>query len=190
MTQPTVPDTNDRSQQVFKPVPTHEDMHALEHRVRQVQGGRARLLVMTIFLAGIVLAAAIALALMYAHTNTQLTEAQTAAEAQADLLRRKDRQIAALGATIDEKQAVIESYADFQSVAALQQQITALEGEIAALLAQPSRANAPSRLKELPEDVEWLDDVVSSLREQRGALRELKADVEAWPPALQNPRPD
>lgn len=190
MTKPTVYDETDRGPQVFRPVPTNEDLRALENRVREVQGGRARLLVMTFFLAGIILAAAVAIAIMYTHTNTQLAEAEASQEAQADLLRRKDLQIIALGATIDEQRAVIESYADFQSVAALQQQIETLNEEINALLAQPSRANAPARLREFPEDVEWLDDVVGSLRAHRDALQALKADVEAWPPALQNPRPD
>lgn len=190
MTQPTVQGSSDTGQQVFKPVPTHDDMQALSEKIRQSRQAQARLLVSSIFLAGIVLAAVVALVWMYSHMNSELAAAEDNATAQAAALTQLEQQLAARDETIASQQATLETYADFQSVRALQIQIDTLESEIAALLAQPSRANAPQRLKEMPAEVEWLDDVVTRLRARRDALQALKADVEAWPPAVQNPRPD
>lgn len=189
MSVPTV-QSPDGDMQVFQSVPTHDDMMALSHQVKQAKRGQTNLLIMVIFLAGVIAAGAVALFMMYANTNAQLATADEKATAQAAEIKKLEAQIAGRDQKIADQQATIDSYADFQSIVALQQQADALEKDIAALLAQPSRANAPKRLKEIPADVEWLDDVVSALRERRDALQQLKADVEAWPPVPANPRPD
>lgn len=189
MSVPTV-QSPEGDMQVFQSVPTHDDMMALSHQVSQAKRGQARLLIMVIFLAGVIAAGAVAMFMMYANANAQLASADEKVTAQAAQIKKLEAQIAGRDQKIADQQAIIDSYADFQSIVALQQQANALEKDIADLLAQPSRANAPKRLKEIPADVEWLDDVVSALRERRDALQQLKADVEAWPPIPANPRPD
>lgn len=190
MTVPSVPGREDQAQQVFKPVPTDQDMHALSDRLARAQRGRVQLLLASIFLAGIVVAAAIALALMYSYMTTRLDAAERALEAQSALLAQRERVIAQREQVIAEQRDVLAGYAGFQSIAALQTQNEALEADIAALLNQASRANAPARLRELPPEVGWIDETVSALRARREALRLKKAEVEAWPPPLQDPRPD
>ena len=189
MTLPTVQPDNGE-QQVFQPVPTHDDMMALSHQVRQAKRGQARLLITIIFLTGVIAAGAVAMVMMYADTNKQLAAADEKVTAQAEQIKQLEEQIAERDQTIANQNATLDSYADFQSIVALQRQADALEDDIAELLAQPSRANAPKRLKELPEEVEWLDDVVSALGQRRDELQQLKKDVEAWPPVPANVRPD
>ncbi|MBD3770909.1 MAG: hypothetical protein IE925_12250 [Rhodobacterales bacterium] len=190
MTVPTVQSPDNSDMQVFQSVPTHDDMRALSHQVREAKRGQARLLIMVIFLAGVLAAAAIALFMMFTSTNTQLAEADQKLTAQAEQVKKLEAEISKRDEVITKQQETIESYAGFQSIVRLQQQSKALEKEIAALLAQPSRVNAPKRLRELPEDVEWLDDVITRLTERRDALMELKSDVEAWPPVPAPVRPD
>ena len=190
MTVPTVQSPENPEMQVFQSVPTHDDMRALSHQVKEAKRGQARLLITLIFLAGVIAAGAVALVMMYSNTNAQLSAADAKLAAQADEMKKFEAQIAAGNQKIANQQATIDSFADFQSIVVLQQQADALEKDIATLLAQPSRANAPKRLKELPPEVEWLDDVVTRLRDRRDALQKLKADVEAWPPIPASPRPD
>lgn len=190
MTVPTVHNPGELSQQVFKTVPTQDEMHLLEDRLRQVQGARLRLLIITVFLAGIVIAGAVAVSFFYRDAINKVNAAEAAVQAQQSAFQQKDRQIVALNAAITNKDEIIASYADFQSISALEAQINELEADIAALLAQPSRANAPASLKKLPEPVEWFDGAVTVLRTRRDALQETKRKVEAWPPAMENPRPD
>ncbi|MEE2920166.1 hypothetical protein [Hyphomonas sp.] len=189
MSVPTV-QTDNGNQQVFRPVPTHDDMRELSEQVRAAKGGQARLLVMAIFLAGIIAAGSVALIMMYGNANQAVAaaEADLAAEmkkvtALEAVITKKDETIAAQAETLD-------SYADFQSIIALQARSDALEADIDALLAQPSRANAPASLKQMPDEVEWLDDVVSALSARRDKLAAQKAAVEAWPPAPARVRPD
>ena len=143
-----------------------------------------------IFLAGIIAAGSVALIMMYGNANQAVAaaEADLAAEmkkvtALEAVITKKDETIAAQAETLD-------SYADFQSIIALQARSDALEADIDALLAQPSRANAPASLKQMPDEVEWLDDVVSALSARRDKLAAQKAAVEAWPPAPARVRPD
>lgn len=190
MTVPTVQSSDSSGMQVFESVPTRDDMMALSHQVQQAKRGQARLLVTVIFLAGAIAAGVVAVGMMYTNANSQLAAADEKVTAQAKQIKELEATVAARDKTIASQQATIGRYADFQSIVALQQQADTLEQEIAALLDQPSRANAPKRLKELPAEVEWLDSVVSALRERRDALQKLKADVEAWPPTPASPRPD
>jgi Tfp pilus assembly protein PilV len=176
--------------QVFQSVPTHDDMMALSHQVKQAKQGQARLLIMVIFLVGVLAAAVVALFMVFSNTSTQLAEADQKLTAQAAELKKLETEVANRDQVIASQQGTIASYAGFQSIVQLQQQSKALEKDIADLLAQPSRANAPRRLKELPADVEWLDDVITRLTERRDALAELKSDVEAWPPIPAAVRPD
>lgn len=189
MSVPTVQPEN-ADQQVFQPVPTHDDMRALSHQVRAAKSGQAKLLVAVIFLAGVIAAGAVAMMMMYADTNQKLAAADEKLAAQADQIDELNDQLAEKDQTIADQSATLDSYADFQSIVALQKQADALEDEIAELLAQPSRSNAPARLKEIPEDVEWLDDVVSALADRRDELQTLKKEVEAWPPVPAKVRPD
>ena len=190
MTVPTVQSPENSNMQVFQSVPTHDDMMALSAQVKEAKRGQARFLIMVIFLAGVLAAAIVAMVFMYGNSNTQLSEAEARLDAQAAEMQAQDEAMAALNQTIADQKATIDNFADFQSIVLLQQQADALEADIEALLDQPSRANAPQRLKTLPEEVEWLDDVVTRLRARRDALQKLKADVEAWPPVPANPRPD
>ena len=190
MTVPTVQSNDSSSMQVFESVPTRDDMMALSHQVQQAKRGQARLLITVIFLAGVIAAGVVAVGMMYSNANSQLAAADEKVAAQEKQIKALETQIAQRDQTIASQQATIGSYADFQSIVALQAQADALEKEIAELLGQPSRANAPKRLREIPEEVEWLDGVVTALRERRDALQKLKADVEAWPPTPANPRPD
>lgn len=190
MTQSRVPQRTDDSQQVFHAVPTNEDMVEVSGRLQQARGGQIWFLVVSIFLAGMLLAAVAGLAMLYGHMQNEQAEAERSIEALGEQVEQKDAIIAARNREIARQAGVIASYADLQSVVALREQISALEDEIAALLAEPSRANAPRSLKELPERVEWLDGTVAALAARRDVLLKKKSDIEAWPPALQNPRPD
>ncbi|MEZ6012810.1 MAG: hypothetical protein R3C08_13175 [Hyphomonas sp.] len=190
MTVPTVQSPDNSDLQVFQSVPTHDDMRALSHQVKEAKRGQARLLIMLIFLAGVLAAGVVAMVMMYSNTSAQLAESEAKLTAQATEMKKLEATIAARDKTIADQTATIDSYAGFQSIAVLQQQADTLEQEIAVLLAQPSRANAPKRLKELPAEVEWLDDVITRLRDRRDALQKLKSDVEAWPPVPASPRPD
>lgn len=189
MTLPTVQDESG-DQQVFRPVPTQDDMMALSYQVKQAKGRSARLLVLVIFLAGVVAAGAVALVMNYGNANSQLAAADDEMAAQAAQIKTLEEQIETRDQQLATQKATIDSFADFQSIVLLQKQADTLEAEIADLLEQPSRANAPARLRQLPDEVEWLDDVVTALRDRRDALQQLKADVEAWPPVPTNPRPD
>jgi uncharacterized protein (UPF0333 family) len=189
MSVPTVQPDNG-NQQVFQPVPTHDDIRDLSQQVRAAKSGQAKLLVAVIFLAGVVAAGAVAMAMMNGNANQQVAAAEQELAVQVkksatleEQLDQKDQVIATQAATLD-------SYADFQSIIALQAQAATLESEITALLAQPSRSNAPARLKQMPADVEWLDDVVSALADRRDELLALKMEVEAWPPVPARVRPD
>lgn len=190
MTTPTIQSPDVSGQQVFRQMPTNDQLHAMADQLGLARKARAKFLVLSIFLAGAVLACVAGIAVLYGHMNTRLAEAGRAEEALEARIAAKDRQIVSLNATIDRQAATIASYADFQSIAALQEQIVQLESDIAGLLVQPSRANAPARLKDLPDEVEWLDSAVATLRTRRDALARLKAEIEAWPPPLGNPRPD
>ena len=190
MTPPIDRTDGTRDMQVFTPVPTESDMMALSQQVRQARSGQARMLITAIFLSGILVAGIAGAVFAYGQMQTQLKDAGDKIAAQAKDLKARDEQIAGLETKITAQQATIDSYADYQSIMALQKQGKALENDIADLLAEPSRANATARLRKLPPDVEWLDDVVSKLRDRRDALETLKADVEAWPPIPQSPRPD
>ena len=190
MTVPTVQSPDNADMQVFQTVPTHDDMMALSHQVKEAKRGQARLLIMVIFLAGVLAAAAVALFMMFTNTSTQLAAADQKLAAQAAEMKTLETQISNRNQVIASQQETIASYAGFQSIIQLQQQSKALEKEIKDLLAQPSRVNAPRRLKEMPEDVEWLDDVITRLTDRRDTLVELKSDVEAWPPVPAPVRPD
>ena len=190
MTVPTVQSPDNSDMQVFQSVPTHDDMMALSAQVKEAKRGQARFLIMVIFLAGVLAAAVVALFMVFSSTSAQLAEADQKLATQAEAMKKLETQVANRDQVIAQQQATIASYAGFQSIVQLQQQSKALEKEIADLLAQPSRANAPRRLRELPENVEWLDDVITALAERRDALAELKSDVEAWPPVPAPVRPD
>ena len=190
MTVPTVHSQNNGDMQVFQSVPTHDDMMALSHKVKEAKRGQAQLLIMVIFLAGVLAAGAVALFMMHTNTTAQLADADKQLAAQAADVKRMETKLADRDQVIAKQQATIESYAGFQSIVRLQQQNDALEKDIAALLDQPSRSNAPRRLKELPDDVEWLDDVITRLSDRRDTLQALKSDVEAWPPIPAAVRPD
>ncbi len=190
MSTPIVPSEQHGDQQVFQPVPTQDDLRAMSYEVQQGKRKQARLLVTVIFLAGVVAASAAAMFFIYANTNSQLATADKEVTAQAAQIKKLEAEIAAAGEKAAAQQTTIDSFASFQSIALLQQQSDALEREIADLLAQPSRANAPARLKKLPDEVEWYDGVVSALSDRRAALQKLKAEAEAWPPAAADPRPD
>ncbi|MEZ5946935.1 MAG: hypothetical protein R3C13_10685 [Hyphomonas sp.] len=176
--------------QVFQPVPTQSDFAELSDRVQQARRGQARLLITSIFLAGVIAAGLAAAALAYGHLNTQVAALETTVAEQVKALEAKDGLIAEANAKIESQKQALDSYADYQSIAALQSQADQLEQEIAALLAEPVRANAPARLRKLPEDVEWLDTTVAALRARRDALQALKSEIQAWPPVPQSPRPD
>ena len=190
MTVPTNEIQGVTNQQVFNPVPTNEDMQALNDRLDTVRRGRAQLLVTVIFLAGVVAAGLIGGVLFYGGMNERVASLE-------DDLTRKDAVIAGKNAMLAEQHAklaeqseTIEGYADFQTIKALQSQADALEAEITVLLSQPSRANAPLSLKTFPDQIEWRDDVVNALRARRDALKEQKDAVAAWPPPVASPRPD
>ncbi|MEO1965073.1 hypothetical protein [Hyphomonas sp.] len=189
MTVPTVQSSDNSDMQVFQSVPTHDDMMALSHQLKEAKRGQARLLIMVIFLAGVLVAAVVALFMVFSNTDAKLAEADQKLATQAAELEKMETQVSNRDQVIAQQQATIASYAGFQSIVQLQQQSKALEKDIADLLAQPSRANAPRRLRELPENVEWLDDVITNLTERRDALAELNSDVEAWPPVPAPVRP-
>lgn len=177
-------------QQVFRPVPTDEDLRAMKAEMDSVRRSRRGLAVTVVFLAGVLLAAGVGLAMMYTFMSGQIAEARDEAKTAAALVAGRDETIAANEQTISQQQAVIDSYADLQSIQALRDQASSLEAEIAALLSEPSRANAPQSLRALPDDVDWLDGVVTDLRARRDALQIHKDAVAAWPPPAANPRPD
>ena len=189
MTLPT--ENQDHSdQQIFQPAPTQSDMIALANQAKEAKRGRAQYFVFSIFLAGIVVAAVVGLSMMYTHMTGQVAAAESQRDAQMKMVQQKDAAIAQRDNTIAEQKLVIDSFGDFQSIKVLQDQNANLEKQITDLLGEPVRENAPARLKKMPEDVEWLDGAVTKLRERREALQALKADVESWPPPVQNPRPD
>lgn len=190
MTVPTVQSPDNSDMQVFQSVPTHDDMMALSSQVKEAKRGQARLLIMVIFLAGVLAAAVVALFMVFSSTSTQLAEADQKLAAQTAKMEKLETQVANRDQVIAQQQQTIASYAGFQSIVQLQQQSKALEQDIADLLAQPSRSNAPRRLKELPDNVEWLDDVITALAERRDELAKLKSDIEAWPPVPAPVRPD
>jgi len=128
--------------------------------------------------------------MVFSSTSTQLAEADQKLAAQTAKMEKLETQVANRDQVIAQQQQTIASYAGFQSIVQLQQQSKALEQDIADLLAQPSRSNAPRRLKELPDNVEWLDDVITALTERRDELAKLKSDIEAWPPVPAPVRPD
>ena len=189
MSVPTVQADNG-NQQVFQPVPTHDDIRELSGRLRAAKSGQAKLLVAVIFLAGVVAAGAAALAMIYGDTSRQVAAAEEELAVQVKANAGLEEQLVQKNQVITTQAATLDSYADFQSIIALQAQADTLEAEIEALLAQPSRSNAPASLKQIPADVEWLDDTVAALAKRRDELRALKKKVEAWPPVPARVRPD
>lgn len=175
---------------VFQPVPTREDMQALSEEASKARSGRARLFIAVIFLVGVVVAAGFGMAMVKQNAAAAAEQAEAQITKLNQQIKTLDAQLAAQTDTIKQQKTVIDSYAPFQSIVALQQQSDRLETEIAALLAQPSRSGAPNRLTELPPDVEWLDQTVNALRARRDRLQILKSQIEAWPPAPVAPRPD
>jgi hypothetical protein len=189
MTLPTIqPDSGD--QQVFRPVPTDDDMRALSHQVRRARQGQARLLAAAIFLAGIIVAGIMAAGLVLGNSDDRLAAAGERIEALSAELRKGEAALAEREARIAALEAELAGFAAFRSLQLLEQQGEALEAIIASLLSQPSRAGAPRRLTQLPPPVSWMDAGVLALRTRRDALEALKAEIEAWPPPAPSPRPD
>lgn len=185
---PALPDTS--GEIVFAPVPTREEMLAITRQVQQARAGRARLLIVVVFLAGIIAAGVMAIAFIRQNS------AETVAQAEADLtlltrrLSERDAEIAQLKGQLKDLTAELDGYAGFRSITALEAQSKRLEADIKTLLAEPSRRDAPARLRELPSSVEWLDGVVSRLAARRDRLESLKSEVQSWPPRPVAPRPD
>lgn len=175
---------------VFQPVPTHEDMQALSEEASKARSGRARLFIAVVFLAGVVVAAGFGMAMVKQNAAAAAEQADLQITKLTEQIKAKDAQLNSQAETIRQQKKEIESYAPFQSIVALQHQSARLEEEIAALLAQPSRAGAPKHLTELPAQVEWLDQTVNALRTRRDRLEQIKTQIEAWPPAPVAPRPD
>lgn len=175
---------------VFQPVPTREDMQALSEEARRARSGRARLFIAVVFLAGVIVAAGFGMAMVKQNAAAAAEQADLQIKKLTEQIKTKDTQLQSQAETISQQKSEIDSYAPFQSIVVLQRQSDQLEEEIAALLAQPSRAGAPKRLTDLPAEVEWLDQTVNALRTRRDRLEQIKTQIEAWPPAPVAPRPD
>ncbi|MGA1342617.1 MAG: hypothetical protein ACO33A_06155 [Hyphomonas sp.] len=188
MTPTREPDHSDEL--VFRPVPTSEDMLALSQEARQAKTGRARLLIVVVFLVGMVAAGAIGMAMVKQNAAAAIEKAEVDVTRLTRLLADKEAQSLAQQKIIDTQKAQLDAYAPFQSIVTLQQQSDQLETEIKQLLAEPSRVAAPGKLTEIPPDVEWLDTTISALTARRNKLQQMKAAVAAWPPAPTSPRPD
>ena len=188
MSQP--PTSAHSEEQVFQPVPTQQDMLELSGEAKRARAGRARLLVLTIFLLGVVVDGGAGMSMVSRNAEKSVEKAdQTVAELNA-IIRSKDAQIADQSAALLAQGAEIEGFAEFQSIVVLRRQSAVLEQEIARLLAEPARAGAPRRLTELPPEVEWLDTAIMALKDRRDRLEARKSEIEAWPPAAPSPRPD
>lgn len=177
-------------EQVFQPVPTQQDMLELSGEAKRARAGRARLLVLTIFLLGIVVAGGAGMSMVTRNAEKAVETADRKVAELNAVIRNKDVQIADQSATLLAQGAEIEGFAEFQSIIVLRRQSEILEHEIARLLAEPARAGAPRRLTDLPPEVEWLDTAITALRARRDRLEVLKSEIEAWPPAAPSPRPD
>ncbi|MBA4226158.1 MAG: hypothetical protein C0456_05935 [Hyphomonas sp.] len=175
---------------VFQPVPTREDMQALSEEASKARSGRARLFIAVVFLAGVVVAAGAGMAMVKQNAAAAAEQADLHIKKLTEQIKTKDTQLQSQAETIRQQKSEIDSFAPFQSIVVLQRQSDQLEDEIAALLAQPSRAGAPKRLTELPAEVEWLDQTVNALQTRRDRLEQIKTQIEAWPPAPVAPRPD
>lgn len=175
---------------VFRPVPTSEDLLALSQEARQAKTGRARLLIVVVFLVGMVAAGAIGMAMVKQNAAAAIEKAEVDVTRLTRLLADKEEQSLAQQRQIDAQKAQLDAYAPFQSIVTLQQQSDQLESEITQLLAEPSRVGAPGKLAEIPPEVEWLDTTISALTARRNRLQQMKTAIAAWPPAPTSPRPD
>ena len=187
---PQPPTSAHSEEQVFQPVPTQQDMLELSGEARRARAGRARLLILAIFLLGVIVAGGFGMAMVKQNAETAVQKAEQQITDLNGAIRKKDAQIAEQADQLAALKAETDSFADFQSIVVLRRQSALLEQEIAALLAEPIRAGAPRRLTEIPPDVEWLDKTITALKARRDQLDELKAQIEAWPPAAPSPRPD
>ena len=178
------------SQQVFTSVPTQEDVQEMNDRLMHVRRNRGQLVVAIIFLCGIIAAGIFGMFVLYGGMNQSLAELDAIIVEKDQMIESAEAEIVELEASIADKSAEIASFADFQTIKLLQDQADETEASIAELLAQSSRSNAPDSLTELPEEIEWRDDVVNALSERLDALELQYEAVEAWPPPASNPRPD
>lgn len=182
--------SDNKGEIVFETVPTYEEMQALSDQASQARAGRARLQIALVFLAGVIFAGGAGFLLMQQNASQAIETAQAEVSALNKRIAEKDQQLADQSATITTLREQINSFGGFQSIVALQQQAAQVEADIATLLAQPSRQNIPGRMKELPPAVEWLDPTVTALEGRLAKLKQIKADIEAWPPPPTPVRPD
>lgn len=185
---PAVPDTS--GEIVFAPVPTREEVLAISREAQQARAGRARLFVLVVFLAGVIVAGGLGIALVRQHAEETIMQAQAETERLTRRLAERDAEIARQSEQIAALSRELDGYGGFRSITTLQQQADRLEHEITNLLAEPSRRDAPARLREFPPEVEWLDQTVSALSVRRERLEQMKSDVQAWPPRPVALRPD